>query len=357
VRANTLHFMKPAFLRALFSSLRAATILSLVAAVGEAHSSTNPTTAGDATAGPRIRFAAPEYDFGKVIVGTVLKHDFAFTNTGDQPLIISDVQRTCGCTSAGQWTRQVQPGQSGTIPIEFHSKAFNGPTTKSVTVICNDTNQPSVLLVVKSSVWHPIEITPALASFAGDLSSASNFSKTIHLLNKEPEPLLLTALRTSRSTIAAEIQTNVPGKEYQLIVSLVPPLGTGNVFGEVTIETSLTNMPVLTVPVYALAQPAVMVMPSQITLPTGEFASPVARTISIRSNSSNPLAVSDPALTDSRLNVELTEIRKGSYFTATVTFPKGFQIPSGQRLELTLKSNHPQFPVIRVPIVQSANGS
>jgi hypothetical protein len=349
--------MKPPFLRSIFAALGTAAVLNLATAVQEAHTVTNAVATVGATAGPRIRFAEPEHDFGRVLVGSVLKHDFAFTNIGDQPLIVSDVLRTCGCTSAGTWTRLVQPGQGGTIPIEFHSGAFNGPTTKSVTVVSNDTNQPSVVLTVKSIVWHPIEVTPASASFAGDLSSASNFSKTIRILNKEPEPLLLTALHTSRPAIAAEIKTNEPGKEYQVVVSLVPPLGTGNVFGNVTMQTSLTNMPVLTVPVYALAQPAVMVLPPQLILPAGEFAGPVTRTVSIRSNWSSPLAVSDPALTDSGLKVELTEIKPGSYFTATITFPKGYQPPSGQRLELTLKTNHPQFPVIHVPIVQSAKAS
>ena len=54
-----------------------------------------------AVGGPKIEFAEPKFDFGKVPAGEIIKHAFAFTNTGDQTLEIKDVRPSCGCTTAG----------------------------------------------------------------------------------------------------------------------------------------------------------------------------------------------------------------------------------------------------------------
>ena len=76
--------------------------------------------------GPRIQFATPVHDFGRIKGGEVVKYTYVFTNAGQQVLEVTAVQASCGCTTAGDWSRQVEPGQTGSIPIEFNSGSFNG---------------------------------------------------------------------------------------------------------------------------------------------------------------------------------------------------------------------------------------
>ncbi|HWI57094.1 MAG TPA: hypothetical protein VNZ22_07695, partial [Bacillota bacterium] len=52
------------------------------------------------------------------------------------------------------------------------------------------------------------------------------------------------------------------------------------------------------------------------------------------------------------IGAQLKEIQPGKVFSATLTFPQGFEIAQGQQVQLTLKSSHPQFPVIKVPVAQ-----
>ena len=49
---------------------------------------------------PRLVLEAPDFDFGQVVPGTVLKHRFTATNGGDAALSISRLQPECGCTTA-----------------------------------------------------------------------------------------------------------------------------------------------------------------------------------------------------------------------------------------------------------------
>src|SRR2546421_644196 len=74
-----------------------------------------PSTGTVASAiGPKIQFETPTYDFGKTKAGDPVKHTFIFTNTGDAALELTAVQPSCGCTAAGEWTKRVEPGKTGT---------------------------------------------------------------------------------------------------------------------------------------------------------------------------------------------------------------------------------------------------
>ena len=77
------------------------------------------TGAPPGAAGPKIQFADIVYDFGKVNSGAPVKHTFVFTNIGTATLQILDVHPGCGCTTAGTWDKQVEPGKTGSIPLEF----------------------------------------------------------------------------------------------------------------------------------------------------------------------------------------------------------------------------------------------
>jgi len=300
----------------------------------------------------RIQFAAPVYDFGKVTVGEVVKHDFAFTNTGTETLVITEVQTTCGCASIGTTSRRVEPGKAGSLPIEFHTDAFDGPVTKTLTVVCNDAQQPKVTLEVKGVVWRPLVAIPPNAPFVGALDSLASFSKVIVITNREPEPLVLFAPETSHRAIAAELKTNRFGQEYELTVRLVPPLGSGNLFGEARVKTSFARMPLLTIPVWVVPQPAVLVLPPELVLPVGPLTNQLTQTVVIRNNSTDPLVLRQPAVDAAGVNLEMTELEAGRHFAARLTFPRGFQIPAGTNAQLTMQSSNPKFPVIRVPIVQ-----
>ena len=46
-----------------------------------------------------MQFDTDDHDFGKVAEGTMATHEFRFKNTGNQPVVIANVQASCGCTT------------------------------------------------------------------------------------------------------------------------------------------------------------------------------------------------------------------------------------------------------------------
>ncbi len=301
--------------------------------------------------GPRIVFATPTHDFGTVKSGEIVKYTYVFTNTGGATLQLSNVQTSCGCTAAGQWTRQVEPGQTGSIPIEFNTSGYGGQVAKTVTVACNDTNRLNVALEIKGNVWKPIDAMPQFAVFNVNTESPSN-TITVRIVNNEDTPLTLGPPEVSLPVLAAELTTNQPGKEFQLAIRTVPPMPTNSTAGQVTMKTSSTNVPVLTINTWVNVQPIVVVTPPAVTLPTPPLTNPVPVTVFIQNYGTNNLTLSDPAVNAKEVTVQLAAQQPGRNYALTLNFPVGFEVAPRQPVELSVKSNHPQFPVIRVPVNQ-----
>lgn len=90
--------------------------------------------------GPQITFQETEHNFGDINQGDKVEHVFTFENSGNEPLILSNVTTTCGCT-ASDWPREpVAPGETAKIKVTFNSTGKMGRQNKVVTVLSNAEN-------------------------------------------------------------------------------------------------------------------------------------------------------------------------------------------------------------------------
>lgn len=111
--------------------------------------------------GAKIEFKEETINYGEVTKG---EDDgvrvFKFTNTGDAPLIISNVKSSCGCTVPSKPKEPILPGQNGEISVKYNMKT--GPISKTITVESNATNKPSgtIPLRIKGNVVVKEVISP-----------------------------------------------------------------------------------------------------------------------------------------------------------------------------------------------------
>ena len=304
------------------------------------------------SAAPKIQFAEMVYDFGKVTSGELVKHTFVFTNIGTATLEIKDVRPGCGCTTAGTWDKVVEPGKTGSIPLQFNSANFGGTVMKQATVTCNDLSQSNVLLQIKGTVWKPIEVTPTMAVFNISSEAQTNDTKVVRIVSNLDQPLTLSDLQCTNSSFKAELKTVKEGKEFELQITAIAPFNSPSVVAPVTLKTSSTNMPVINVSAYAVVQQPVTVAPSQIILPPGPFTNVVHHVITIRNSGTNSLVLSDANVNVPGTEVHVQETQPGRSFNLSVDFPAGFEVKAGQQVEVSVKSNHPKFPLIKVPVFQ-----
>lgn len=76
-------------------------------------------------------------DLGKVKEGKMVEVAFRFKNSGDKPLVISNVSASCGCTVPEKPEQAFAPGEEGSIKAKFDSQGRKGENLKHVTVIAN----------------------------------------------------------------------------------------------------------------------------------------------------------------------------------------------------------------------------
>lgn len=99
----------------------------------------------------KIQFEQTDYDFGEIQEGTKVTHVYTFTNTGDEPLILSEARGSCGCT-VPQWPRDpIFPGETASLTVEFNSKNKSGKRNQKVTITAN-TNPPQSFLYLLGTV-------------------------------------------------------------------------------------------------------------------------------------------------------------------------------------------------------------
>lgn len=98
--------------------------------------------------GAKIVFSEKSFDFGEIRQGDRVEHTFEFENTGNEPLILSDVRTTCGCT-APEWPREpVAPGEKASVKVLFNSTGKIGVQNKVITVMSNAVNSPARVKIV-----------------------------------------------------------------------------------------------------------------------------------------------------------------------------------------------------------------
>ena len=83
---------------------------------------------------------------------------FRFKNTGKEPIVLSKVTTSCGCT-APEWTKEpVLPKKTGEIKVQYKNTHIVGQFSKTISVTSNKNPDVPVVLTIKGKV---IDTTPA----------------------------------------------------------------------------------------------------------------------------------------------------------------------------------------------------
>jgi hypothetical protein len=95
---------------------------------------------------PSFKWENTEHDFGPIQHQNPVVYEFEFFNKGQAPLIISEVEGSCGCTVAEYTHEPVMPGQKGKVKATFDAAAL-GKFRKSIKVVANVEGGPEYLYV------------------------------------------------------------------------------------------------------------------------------------------------------------------------------------------------------------------
>jgi hypothetical protein len=90
------------------------------------------------------------FDFGTIPQGKPVYHFFEVTNTGKDPMVISNVQTSCGCTTP-EWSKEpIAPGGTSKVRVGYNA-ASEGHFEKYITIMYNQNLSKQVKIT--GTVW------------------------------------------------------------------------------------------------------------------------------------------------------------------------------------------------------------
>ncbi|MBM3855648.1 MAG: DUF1573 domain-containing protein [Verrucomicrobia bacterium] len=304
--------------------------------------------------GPRAQFSGTVVDFGRVMPTEIRKHEYIVANDGTATLVITHVAPGCGCTTTGTWDKEIPPGQTGRIPIEFNPSTFSGAIVKSIVVETNEAVQSSHVLEIRANVWRPFEIHPAHVAFMTVEGEPREETRIVRILNNLDQPATLEPPVSTNPLFRGELKTIRPGQQFELHLAYDSSKTGPSLNTEITVKTSLAEQPVLTVAAFAMSQPAVMAIPNSIELPPGPRGQNYSHNLVIRNNSQAALKIIEATASVPKLAIKVTEPQPGRMFYVNVAIPDDFVARAEAPAIITVRTSHPRFPEIRVPVMPSA---
>jgi hypothetical protein len=91
------------------------------------------------------------HDFGSFPYGEIVLTKFPFRNTGNAPLVISEVERPCGCLLPIWPKNPIMPGDTGSIVVYYSSKQRPGVFRKTMVISTNVQTKDDIIILVQGN--------------------------------------------------------------------------------------------------------------------------------------------------------------------------------------------------------------
>jgi Protein of unknown function (DUF1573) len=228
------------------------------------------TSSGMSSNGPKAVFSEARFEFGEVLSGTVVDHDFAFRNTGSVPTRIEKVSMTTPLLVT-QMPHDLAPGAAGKIHFKLDTANLEGAFEGTILVYLNDPALPQARLSFSGHIVPPIELSPRPAFFVAGQRGQGN-QAAIEIVNHESEPLRIEKIEHPADRFTTQVEVLKLGQHYRLTLALKPDGPRGRAAGTILIRTSSRRMPVLKVGANTYLYERVHAFPDVVDLGTWRAA-------------------------------------------------------------------------------------
>ena len=144
------------------------------------------TTAGIARA-PQVVVADGDFDFGRVLTGTLVEHEFVVKNESAVPLVIDEVRLTPPLTLVNA-PASVAPGAQGRVGVRLDTSKVTGLVEGRIVLSIADADEPNINLTFAGTVYQTVEAVPRGAFFVVN-ERGQPLEQSIELVSHESDQL------------------------------------------------------------------------------------------------------------------------------------------------------------------------
>jgi hypothetical protein len=206
-------------------------------------------------------------DFGSVARGPVQTHSFRVVNNTKQPVNISSVRVSCGCTSASAVKTLLNPGEETAIVARMDTSRFIGVKSVTIFVQFDRPTFEEVRLWVQANARNDFSVSPDGLAF-GEVKRASSpsVSNTITFYGSQTK---ITDVKSESNYVQPSIK-EVKGADgqssYELTAKLREDVPVGKWYTDLWVKTNNPEYPQIRVPLTMEIEPGLSVSPDAVSL-------------------------------------------------------------------------------------------
>jgi Protein of unknown function (DUF1573) len=303
-----------------------------------------------------VAFPEPDFDFGRVVRGDLVEHEFVVRNEGTVPVRIQKASMTPPLL-ATRMPGVIAPGATANIATRLDTSQLQGRFQGELVVYLDDPSQSQVALSFEGEVLGTIEVAPMPALFVVG-QRGGRAERAVELINHEDEPLQILEIRYPHEAFSTTLETLLPGQRYRLTVKLRTDGPGGRRSDPILVRTSSRSMPSIRIVAHTYLRDRVYVFPDSVDLGALRLAQ----------------IKSEPALLERLAQTLMVYQFDGTDFQTrldtdvpglTLTSERG---PRGDRYQITvqlqpdelragdvagsirIRTNDPEFPEVVVPV-------
>jgi len=208
---------------------------------------------------PKAVVKESSFQFGKVMRGAVVEHEFAISNAGTQPLLITNVIMSTPLRVM-RMPASIAPGSEASLKFSLDTGDLGSFYEGMILVKTNDPSASEIQLTFDGNIVSMIEVSPMpafyLAAQRGEAKEAS-----VEIINHEIEPLRIERVESQSPRFTTRIQTVEEGKRYQLVLRMNPKAPLGKSTDTILVHTSSREYPVVKIGAHTYIRDQVYTFP------------------------------------------------------------------------------------------------
>lgn len=309
---------------------------------------------------PKMEILPKEFDAGNVKSGDLKKNWFAVKNDGNATLEF-ETHATCSCVVLGEM-REVAPGKVLALEIGIDTRTMLGTVEKIVNFYSNAHENTVQEITLRAKAFPEFRIVPDEAQRVV-LDEAKPTVKEFYFYNMPLYPILITGASTNRPDVKVELVPyvgnifdpafdKVPTRRVGTLIRLTFPTThpAGQDWTRLTVETDSLRLPKVEISIQTLK--GMTVQPASVYFGGVTPGEPALRSVSI----------SHPATPFKILSMKVEGPFTAEY-APWVNNPLGYKINVTYvgkekgllKGVLEIRTDHPRYPVVKIPISGSAN--
>ncbi len=306
---------------------------------------------------PRAVLVQAIHDFGEVVYGHKVSHEFKVRNTGNAMLEIARVNSTCNCTVV-DFDAKIPPGGEGKISVVVSTETQGGPFAVLMTAVTNDPDRPRIEMSLKAEIKYRIKAKPGyvryivVQGFEGDSLVAQTLwpadGKPISIKQVDsPYDFVEATFREAREE---EREPDIKGQQWRIETTISPDAPVGPLTGFLDVHIENSEQKLARLPLSGFVRPMIAVTPPTVDLGSFEVAEDGYRaSVYVKSFTTEEIVISAAETTVEGIDAEIREDEPGrTYYVIVRVSPEAAK--GDFKGLIRIKTESPKKPVVEVPL-------